>query len=184
MTRIYFHEDDYCSLEILPVENLEFCLKQTGLIDDFSEKHKAEVGYTDVFVRDKNPVPLCSKKISETTLDERIKNIFPKFDEVFTGYGSYEEKCNHIGAFGNNEDVVAFYEVKGGFIENIWLNLNIYEANDVVIANNLLHSLSKLGDFIVADWGWSFIEKLSNSEKINQYLQKRLEVFSESRTWN
>ena len=178
MTRIYFHEDDYCSIEILPIENLEFCLKQAGLIADFSEKHKAEVGYTDIFALEKSPFSMQSKKIPKAVLEKAVQSILPKFDEVFTGYGSYEEKCSHIGAFGNNENVVIFYDEKDGFIENIWLNLNVYEAEDITIAKSLVHTLSKLGNFIIADWGWGFIEALHNCEQINQYLLNRLEVFA------
>ena len=179
MRSIYFHEDDYCQIEILPVENLGFCLKQAGLIDEFSEEHKAGAGYTDMFIRGENPLSIYTKSIPVGVFEEALE-VAPKYDEVFTGYSSYCEKCESTNAFGHQENVAVFYEEKDGFVKNIWLALDIYEDNDVSITYNMLTSLAKLGDFIIVDWGWGFIEELHDAARIKQYLQKRLEVFTDS----
>ena len=177
MKSIYFHEDDYCQIEILPAENLGFCLEQAGLIDDFAENHRDGMGYTDVFVRNENPVSILDKKITKAVFEEVFESVFPRCDVIYTGYGSYREKCKFTSAFGHDENVVIFYEWKDGFINNIWLTLDIRKEVDVEAANKLFTALSKLGDFIVADWGWGFIEKIS-SEKTLQYIQSRLATFS------
>ena len=178
MASIYFHEDDYCQIEILPVENFGFCLQQAGLIDEFAEEHRSGGGYTDIFVRDANPASIYCKRIPAGIFESAFEGI-PKFDEVFSGYSSYREKCERTSAFGYDANVAVFYEEKDGFIGNIWLALDIYEENDVSIACNILALLSNLGDYIIVDWGWGFIEKLGNTEKIRSYLQKRLETFSD-----
>lgn len=58
---------------------------------------------------------------------------------------------------------------KDGFLTQIWLHLiNIFDDNDESekALNKLLTALSKLGDFMIADWRTGFIEKLSNRENI------------------
>ena len=178
MAEIYFHEDDYCQIEILPVENFGFCLQQAGLIDEFAEEHRSGGGYTDIFVRDTNPTSIYSKRIPTDIFESALEGI-QKYDEVFSGYSSYREKYEDTSAFGYDVNAAVFYQQKDGFIDNIWLALDIYEENDVSIASNILALLSNLGDFIIVDWGWSFVEKLSNAEIIRLYLQKRLEAFSD-----
>ena len=174
MASIYFHEDDYCQIEILPVENLGFCLQQLGLIDEFAEEHRVGGGYTDMFVRETNPTSIYSKRIPTAIFESAFEGI-PKFDEVFSGYSSYREKCKYTSAFGYNANVAVFYEEKDCFIDNIWLALDIDEEKDVSAACNILATLSKLGDFIIVDWGWGFVEKLGNTENIRPYLQKWIE---------
>lgn len=47
----FFHEDDYCQWEILPLTAKGFYMKQMGEIDDFAEEHQLASGvYTDMFV--------------------------------------------------------------------------------------------------------------------------------------
>ncbi|WP_313133303.1 hypothetical protein [Anaerocolumna sp.] len=177
MSSIYFHEDDYCQIELLPIENLEFCLKQGGLINEFANVHKEGIGYTDMYIRDDNPVSMYDKKILIASLENSLDGIFPKFDEVFTGYSSYRKKSKHTNAFGKDENVVMFYDSKHNFVNNIWFTLDISKENDIMAAQDMFISLSKLGEFIVADWGWDFIERIDHFDKINCYLQKRFEEF-------
>ena len=178
MSNVYFHEDDYCQIEILPIENLEFCMKQAGLINEFSGEHWTGSGWTDMFVRNENPISVHEKRILAVLLEKALECILLKFDEVHTGYGSHCEKCNNIKAFGQNENVVIFYSEKDTFVDNIWLNLNIHEENDIALAKNMLTALSTLGNFIIADWGWDFVKEIKCLEDIEHYLRKRLEVFS------
>ncbi len=37
MRTVYFHEDDYCQQEILPLSNKAVCLKEMDEINGFSE---------------------------------------------------------------------------------------------------------------------------------------------------
>jgi hypothetical protein len=179
MTSIYYHEDDYCQIEILPVENLSFCLEQAGLIDEFAEAHKDKdgFGYTDAFVRSENPVQLHNNKIPYEAFEKAIIKIFPKYDEVTTGYSPYQEKNIITSAFGCDENVVVFCEEEDGVVKNIWLTLDVFTENDMELAGELFVVLSTLGDFIIADWGWSFIAEINDREKIEQYIQKRFDIF-------
>jgi hypothetical protein len=41
---VYFHEDDYCQQEVLPLTALDFCSKQIKEIDEFAVAHLAPGG--------------------------------------------------------------------------------------------------------------------------------------------
>ena len=175
MTNIFFHEDDYCQIEILPADNLAFCLEQSEEIDKFAEEHRDGIGFSDMFIRNENPKSLREHDISVVRLNEMLKSVFPQYDEVYTGYGSsYREKCENTVAFGNDR-VIIFYDEENGFVKNIWLALFIQEKVDIKAAQNLFAALSTLGEFIIADWNRNFILKINNSEKLGQYL---LELYS------
>lgn len=176
MSSVYFHEDDYCQIELLPIENLGFCLKQTGLINEFANAHKEGNSYTDIYMREDNPISMHDKKVLITLLENSLDGVLPKFDEVCTGYSSYREKSKHTNAFGQDENVVMFYDSKDNFINHIWFTLDISKENDIMVARDMFHALSKLGEFIIVDWGWDFVEKINNLEKIESYLQKRLHL--------
>lgn len=178
MSSVYFHEDDYCQIELLPIENIEFCLKQTGLINEFANAHKEGNSYTDIYMREDNLISMHDKKILITLLENSLDGILPKFDEVCTGYSSYREKSKHTNAYGQDENVVMFYDSKDNFINHIWFTLDISKENDIMAAQDMFHALSKLGEFIIVDWGWDFVEKINILEKIESYLQKRLEAFT------
>ena len=108
MREAYFHEDDYCQIELVPEANWEFCANQMGAIDSFSTEHRDGAGWTDMFVRGNNPAPLGSLGISRGDLIKTIHPRLPQFDHVFTGYSSYRELCPHTTAFGADMSVALF----------------------------------------------------------------------------
>ena len=178
MRKIYLHEDDYCLIEILPVENYDYCKKETAKIDDFSEEHKAEggTGFTDVYIRGENPYPTKKLNIPFPKLCKALEAVCDNFDEITGCYGLSENTF----AYGVDDNVVVFadYDNKSGEIENIWLNLNIETIEQKRLAKKLFSTLSAVSEFIVVDWGWSFISKLNDEAVINTYLDEREKVFS------
>jgi hypothetical protein len=85
MREVCYHEDDYCQLELVVESNGRRCAEQMGKIDEFAAAHKADVGWTDIFVRSANPTPLSSQNISRTEFVQAITPSMPRFDRVFTG---------------------------------------------------------------------------------------------------
>jgi len=177
MRNIYFSEDDFNQIEILPEENEIFCINQAKEIDTFAEAHKSGAGYTDMFLQGEPPTTLYEKSISIKTLENAITQFLPKYDEVYEGYGEHKILCSNINAYGVDEDVVLFCQLKGDVVEYIWLTLDIKKENDVSVAVNMFKGIESIGSFIVADWGWSFIKHISKREDIKEYLEERLDVF-------
>jgi len=178
MASVYFHEDDFCQIEILPVENLAFCLKQAGCIAEFADEHRAGVGFSDMYMREDVNISLHSKKISATDLKNLLGKILPEFDLVYTGYGSYREKCDFTNAFGQNSSIVLFYECDAEFVKNIWLTLDVKNSADIEVAIGIFGTLSQAGEFLIADWELGFVEPLKNISAINGYLKRLLKAFT------
>jgi len=59
---VYFHEDDYCQIELLPSTSWKFCFNQIKEIDEFSEKHKVKngIGWDKIYIRKESPYKIES----------------------------------------------------------------------------------------------------------------------------
>ena len=179
MAGILFYEDDFCQIEILPIENLAFCLEQANCIRELSEAHKVGFGYSGMYMRKDAPISLHSKNISAAILQNSLGAAIPEFKEVF--YADCEQpraKCDYTKAFGQTENVVLFYDHKDDIVKNVWLTLDIKMDSDIAVAKDIFVVLSKTGDFLIADWEWEYVESVNNSTDIRSYLEKRLKVFS------
>ena len=100
ITLVFYHEDDYCQIEIQPVENYGFCAKQAGLIVEFTEADGTKDGFANVYLRDQSPISLLDKGISAHAIEKALAQSFPKYDEVLTGYSTYRE-MNRPGFSGD-----------------------------------------------------------------------------------
>ena len=178
MSQVYFWEDDYCSIELLPVENYEFCVEQAKRITEFAKAHGAGKGYTDVIAREENPIPLRNKSIPKTSLEDVLSGLLTRYEKVlyYSGSSFVEDTCTR--SYGFDDLVIVFFEDRDGIISNIWLNLDTRTEESQTKANDVLFALSELEDLLIADWGWCFISKLSDQTSIKQYLEKRFEVFA------
>jgi hypothetical protein len=170
MRESYFHEDDYCQIEILPVNNLKFCLEQAGKISEFSEKHQNGIGWDAMYVREDNPKKLSELGITLQKLRDALSEILPEYDEVYTGYSTSRVQCTNTYAFGQDNGETIFVEVnKSRIITSLWVSDPMPE----------LLSLPKHERLLLADWGWEFICPLSNKIELENYLIERTKAFAE-----
>jgi hypothetical protein len=185
MTDIYFHEDDYCQIEILPISNWEHCVSQIGEIESFSEAHRAPEGegWSEMYMRKENLSTLLELNVSRTVLTTALCEALPECDTVYTGYSTYREKCDHTTAFACSPQVAVFADFnKDNITEHIWLTLDVSEQDELESIMNAFHALSMLGDLLFVDWGWGVLNTLAETEALKLYLMKRIEVFSELRS--
>ncbi len=175
MRQTHFHEDDYCQIEILPVENLSFCLEQAGKIVEFSEKHRNGVGWDDVYLREENPKRILELNIAIEDVRQSLHGNLPEYDEVYTGYGSERTLCNRTYAFGKDHGEVIFMETnEDGKLTSLWCSDSTSD----------LYCLPNYERFLLADWGWEFICPLADKASMAEYLSEREKVFSElAKTW-
>lgn len=163
---IFYHEDDFCQIEIVPKENLSHLLKEADNIADFS----AENGYSDIYVREENKVRLKSREIDKTELEKLLTELeTEKHTEVITGYGSdYRVKSENTIGFGKEYSAV-YFDFENGKVENIWIT-NLFGLNH----DKVVDVLSKIGEkwnLVLMDWNSSELIDLSNKEMINKYLK-------------
>ena len=185
MKAIYFHEDDYCQIEILPISNWEHCENQMGEIESFSEAHRAPggVGWTDMYMRQENPSTLRELNVSRNVLATALCEALPECDTVYTGYSTYREKCDYTTAFACSPQVAVFADFnKDNITEHIWLTLGVSDQDEAESIMNAFHALSKFGDLLFVDWGWGMLNPLAETDALRRYLARRIEVFSELRS--
>ncbi len=182
MREVYFHEDDYCQLELVAEANGRWCAEQMGKIDEFAAAHKADVGWTDIYVRSQNPRALSSVNICRSKFTEYMPSRMPHFDRVFTGYSSYRTECKNTIAFGPSDSLVAYAEFDDNdVISSVWFSLDLQSTDDVMIANELASALSRW-PVLLADWGWSQLIRLADADSLTQYFRGRVKVFGRNQT--
>jgi hypothetical protein len=163
---IFYHEDDFCQIEIVPRENLSELIKQADNISDFTSKN----GYLDIYVREENKVSLKTKKIRKSELESLLTELgTEKHTEIITGYGSdYRVESENTIGFGKDYSAV-YFDFENDIVKNIWLT-NLYGLNH----ENVINALSEIGEkwnLIMMDWNSSELIDLSNKKMIEKYLK-------------
>ncbi len=174
MREAFFHEDDYCQIEVLPVSNWDYCTSQLQSIGQFSEAHSNGIGWTDIYLRDQNPQRMASLNISTTTLASVLNTILPSYDRVLTGYSSYREESKHTLAFGSETACIVFagYD-SNNIVQDIWLDLGLADEAGQGLALSGLLRLAEMNDLLLVDWSMGELIHLSNAEQIKMYFADR-----------
>ncbi len=169
----FFHEDDYCQREILPLSAKNYCLQQMGEINDFSQEHQSENGsFTDIFIRENSP-----HRIEELGLRSEQLNValsfLPPYDLVETGYSSYREESEATDGRGNGYEQNIFWSInESGIVNAIWLDIEIAPIT-IDMWRKVLIALGKIAPVLLADWGWSLCVDLTNPSNIEEYLKEK-----------
>lgn len=83
---IFYHEDDYKQVEIVPSENFNELIRQAENVQDFAEINFDGGGYTDLMVREENGFKLKQRGIEPKELDLILSKLpIEKYIEVSTG---------------------------------------------------------------------------------------------------
>lgn len=174
---IFFHEDDFCQIELLPKGNLDWCRKQMKEIENFKEDSQtgeAIEGFTDLFVRKAVKKELQAQEISSEELAGLLALLLPEYDRVETGYSDYREECRFTRAFGENGGIIVFFDSSEGMVQNLWLECEIYDEQQKETAKEVVSALGMRYQLILADWNWLKIVELENSEEVINYMEQRL----------
>ena len=169
----FYHEDDYCQKEILPLTAKDFCLKQMGEINDFSQEHQLGSGFfTDIFIREETPHGIDELGLRSEQLNETL-NFLPLYDLVETGYSSYREESKATYGRGKGYGQNIFWAVnESGIVNAIWLDMEIASIT-VDMWRKVLLSLGKIAPVLLADWSWSLCVDLTNSSNIEEYIEEK-----------
>lgn len=163
MREAYFHEDDYCQVELLPVDNLQHCLQQMGEQQVFADAHASGAGWTDMYVRSAPPSPLSALGITATQLRQALGAVLPPYDAVFTGYGSYRVACENVLAFGGDKTETLFAGINDdGVVADLWCSDAMAELLLLPLPQQLL----------LADWNAGLACPLAERALFARYLQE------------
>lgn len=168
----FFHEDDYGQIEVVPLSTLGHCLRQAGEIEEFSEKHRTEFGWTDLYVRTEPQVTLQTLCIRLDDVRSCLAPVLSEYDRVETGTFSDAQPCKRVVAFGNNNSNTIFVAFDAeGVVDAIWCSEPLKE----------LTLLPQTDALLLADWGWSFFCPLTDRPRLEEYLQERDRHWAEFR---
>jgi hypothetical protein len=169
MREAYFHEDDYCQTELLPIANHKHCRDQLGEIESFSAKHESEFGWTDMYVRPDAAQTLADTRIGRIELQRVLGQFLPTFDRVITGYSIYKEPCQNTTAFGADTNLILFAAHDGDFIAALWLTIQGLSEHDIELASRMFQRMSQWG-LLLVDWSMSALVALDDPDAVGKYL--------------
>jgi len=165
---LFYHEDDYCMIELTPIENLNWLIQELGNTNESSEKHFDGYGWKKMFVIKEQAVKLSSRQITSDNLLQIInKTVFQKALAVTTGYGqTAREDCPNTFGFGKNYSAIYFSTIKDN-VDKIWVtNLFALDRNKVI---DMLHDIGKEWNLILVDWFEHSVTSLADKDAIKNY---------------
>jgi hypothetical protein len=166
---IYFHEDDYCQAEILPIGAWDHCQEQLKEIDEFSNAHESPdgMGWTDIYVRSEGPTELNKINLSISSFKKTFEGQLKCFKKVYTGYSTYKDRCNNTICYGYNESCAVFADWnREQMVKHVWTSLFSSDQNELTTVINGIHSLGKRYDLLYVDWAWGLLIPIDGSKKL------------------
>ena len=98
---IFFHEDNYCQIELLPIENPLMKRSEADLTKDYSEKNLTEDGFISVTSISQTTYPINTLNITlkqfQIILNETCLFFY---DKVYTGYSTQRIVKKNTHGFG------------------------------------------------------------------------------------
>ena len=180
--KIYFHEDDYCQQQFLPIENQEWVNSERTNIEEFSDKHKSESGFgwNEIYVRKDSTISLKDLKITVEEVSIVLTQIMPVYDVVFTGYSTYRENCDSTSAWGLNPNCAIFLNWdEKQIVKNIWTNFFDIEENSIIKSAKVAEALGKLRPLLYVDWAWCYSSALDDPKEFTEQLRAKLKALRE-----
>ncbi len=165
---LFFHEDDFCQVELSPKENLASLTEEADKVTDFARQHFDGVGYTDIYIRSKHRLELRERKIRQDELEAVIVGSdLKRAPAVLSGYGeNYRVKLDDTVGFGEGYSAI-YFDVKGDVVENIWLTGDI-DAEAGKFRNSLVQ-IGQRWNLILMDWNLSIAVDLTDNRSAEDY---------------
>ncbi|MGN6801996.1 MAG: hypothetical protein ACTHJN_08830 [Ginsengibacter sp.] len=167
-----FWEDDYCQIEIVPLENKRFIEKQSEQIDDLASKSRTDYGFIETFARDPMPVTTLSKEIKVGYFEKTLTDF--KFQKArHIRYDKNEVLNCETGktkAFGFSNFTI-FFDTKDEFVKNIWIHIGlIVSVSQFDLIESALYSLGEQFGLLLIDWNSLELFDLKDKTQIQEYL--------------
>jgi hypothetical protein len=173
-TSIYFHEDDYCQIELVANEN-EGHLRKTGAEIQQSAKQNFDgFGYKDTFIRNEEPMPLSTKRILPEQLATLLEGCgFQRIAKVCTGYSSHREQLKDAMAL-KLDPYVIYLDHKDGIVQHIWLEMRWSDAPENQRRfTDALDQIGRKWQLLLSDWSWPKVVDLSDHAATERYVISR-----------
>lgn len=163
---IFYHEDDYGQVELLPIEDIPYIQNEIEQIDNCHQEN----GFSQIHLRE---IPQYGLKIREIPTAE-IESIFAKLyltrhTEVATGYGSsFRIRSKDTIGFGDGYKAI-FYIHHLEKVFYLWLSSPELIDNKNLLVATLLE-LGHTYKLILVDWSYRKMINLQDENEIINYL--------------
>ena len=168
---IFYHEDDFRQVEIVPGDNLSTLKTESEKVDTFAKEHFDKSGFTDIYVRnDQDQTKLNQRRIDPNDLEKMLSSLgLDRVPNVFTGYGQdYREQHKDCVAFGRDYCAV-YYDFNDNVVEHIWF-INHWRMDRGKLAKSL-HDLGQQWNLLLQDWNLTVTVDLKDKNAIDKYLK-------------
>ncbi|MBO3697721.1 hypothetical protein [Roseivirga sp. E12] len=165
---IFYHEDDYRQVEIIPDENFSELIKQAENVQDFAEKHFDGGGYTDMMVREENGFKLKQRGIKTRELDLILSELpIKRYTEVSTGIRPGEMTSKNTFGYGENYNGI-FFDFESDSVTGIWVAGSPSVENEEFA--QALNNIGNKWSLLLMDWNSLELIDLKDKEQIEKYL--------------
>jgi hypothetical protein len=177
MEELYYHEDDYCGIELVPMDNEKFIKNEQDEIFNFAEEHRVSNGsFTDVYIRKEHPKKLEEYEIDYIEMDKVLSEITKKYEKVTTGYG-FENECENTIGYRFNE-INIFIKNNGKYITTIWFDFYLDQLSTAQDLYKILKIIVQDYDLMFVDWSWGFYSRVKYDLELENKLIKIYEELS------
>jgi hypothetical protein len=176
---IYFHEDDYCQSQLLPLSAWANCAKQLGEIHRFADAHRADDGggFTDIYVRKDGPTTLADLRLAYGDLDRLLSTHLPCHRLVTTGYGSIADPVPRVVAYGEGQLGCIFVHFnEPGLVQEIFTQFRSMPPPEIERMQMALSELARTTELLLVDWPHGALLALADAEALRRYLLRALPV--------
>lgn len=171
----FFHEDDYCQIEIVPIQNL---LSKANEIDSVrKDQALTRDGFLDISAINITKYPISNLNIELRQFEAVLKehSLF-FYDKVYTGYSSYRTLKHNTYGLGF-ENYILYYEISTNIIVKTWIGYrsisDTLNGHPIKLQNALLE-LGLKYELILIDWTQLVVINLNNDYALNNYIEEYL----------
>ena len=174
-TSLFFHEDDYCQVQLTMKENWTYLQKEAEEVFGFAMEHFEGSGFTDIKARGEMPCKLSDRQISVNDIESIIaRSTISRITKVWTGYGqSHREELKSVHAHGKRGCAI-FYDFRDSIVEHIWLDYHWGNLPaDRQSFSSCLIDMGRKWNLVLMDWNQLKLVDLTDIAAIQKYFNER-----------
>lgn len=147
-------------------------------MNEFADAHQAEIGWTDIYLRNENPKSLIEFAISVDEFKESVEKTLVPYSEVTTGYSTHVETCKHTLAWGIGEREFTIFAIftPEKLIDVIWLDVCVLKEKNLALVTETFNNLPRHNELMIVDWNWSDIADIGDETSLQGYLLSHSEL--------
>jgi hypothetical protein len=169
---IFYHEDDFCQIEFLPDENIEFVKQEIENVETFLNVYRIpnELMWAKMNMRDSGKTMLELLGITITQLKSNLEENTEIVKKVITGYSTYREPCINTIAFKISENDVIFVKFNNDdVIIRMWAIWFVNDESEKSQIIKILNNIPFKESLVITDWAWDVCIQLNDGKSINKY---------------